>query len=351
MENKLSKCGICFESYNQTNRVPKQLECCNNCFCLKCMQDVYRYCDAKFICPICRKTSTKNPKDFKINKEFLEPKTSCPNCSKYVRDSDFKIVINDMKSRIVCSHCNPSDDVQFLKEFMDNFLEECTYYLNLYSLINKDTLMDCIQLQAKLYVNEMMAKFKANLIKILKEKITKNIIYQFKFDVKNNNLFSPYYELVNLTDKIKEMKNIKKGNFPDVLSTLNYYTENIEVIKKNYNTIKSVIDYVSEENNIPKDIMNLEKRFLEDIKALEEEKDLISNNEYTQNENNRDMNSDHYNLLEFIYPDSENKDNTPSINYRVITVENFSINLHKEQKISHEPTLEEKLFSFSFFDR
>uniref|UniRef100_A0A7E4UT32 RING-type domain-containing protein n=1 Tax=Panagrellus redivivus TaxID=6233 RepID=A0A7E4UT32_PANRE len=68
-----SKCCICYEIYNRTNRAPISVGC-GHTFCQKCVRRITKVTNQKktFSCPVCRSVSVLDMGDFTKNLDFIQ---------------------------------------------------------------------------------------------------------------------------------------------------------------------------------------------------------------------------------------------------------------------------------------
>jgi len=67
--NEFTKCSICFENYDTTNRIPLLLPCQHN-FCKGCLRGLVR--GATIDCPICRVNHNIRFEDVQKNRMIIQ---------------------------------------------------------------------------------------------------------------------------------------------------------------------------------------------------------------------------------------------------------------------------------------
>ncbi len=127
-----NSCDICFLAYNNSNHLPKIIECCSHTFCLECLKLIYAKNNNKLMCSICRKFTDKNPINLNTNlSKFASQKPKCLQCKKETELDRLFVKIIEMKdfsNFIFCNKClesqqynnNNNDNVAINNKFSCN---------------------------------------------------------------------------------------------------------------------------------------------------------------------------------------------------------------------------------------
>ena len=284
MDDDHNLCQICLEMFNTGNRLPKTLECCQQCFCLSCLKDIYKKSNDKLICPICRKIFNKNPVDLKVNKERLEPALKCPNCQIGIKHVDLRIKVSQKGlSVICCSKCCPESNAHDLSEYMINLTDEMNFFINSFCNLKCELFESIVDFQ----VNSCIDNIFTNLTRRIKEKMKTDIMneiletYELNLDVNNFNngnkgnlqiqnrkdlnnqpdphskkglpnknfetifkIFSEFEENFATLQKLNEVS-LKSKHLPLVKKHVDFYINNSDFIKKTGFKLKKIFEFIN----------------------------------------------------------------------------------------------------------
>jgi len=246
-------CEICCEPYSLKNKskLPKLTQCCSHSFCLQCLLDIYNRNNFIFKCPYCRKSDSKNPRDFKTNTKIFSHYLICCHCENKVLQNELFLCLDNGNMDIKCAKCQDGNDYKLL-DYLPALLNELKIFYD-YHKVNKN--FDFIFfLQEK--IKKQLEKYMQDIIEQMTDLIKRKIITEIKHET--------HYDLE--LEKNEFDKKLKKADFD--YKYLNDFYNNEPTKSFDSKKILEILKFY--DNNIN----TLQK----DMKNLEEFKNCIENN-------------------------------------------------------------------------
>ena len=266
MDDDKVTCEICMETYDNALHIPKQLPCCNNNFCLNCLNDIFKRNNNNILCHICRKSTQKNPSSLKTDNSVFANFLSCLNCNKQIIKSEIHISLDS--HNFTCVYCANKDMIltdflEYIIGDLDDFTTDnpCNSEMNIKQFIN-------VQLTNKL--NELFTPLINDLKNELIAKIINEIKTKYQYDIETGkSKYNSYLNgLTKVRDNIKSfIKNVDmEVNLKQLQKDVQYYTKNFDEIKIERNKNEHV-DNLLKEGNLFQIKMNIKdiKSFLLNI--------------------------------------------------------------------------------------
>lgn len=263
MEEEKVTCQICMERFSktQTSHLPKILPCCHNYFCLDCLEDIYKRNTNSIKCPVCRKSTAKDPKDLETNLSIFAYFFDCFNCKKQIIPEDLYINLDVSPPKLVCKLCKNSYDynlAQYLVDIKSTILEP---FLNEImggegnSIANNTKVVyDMIDKKISSILDKMFSEVKEVVKKKLRERIFE--VVQNQTPTEDTNSFKEKFmiQMMKFNDDITDFLSADKTKVPSpkILEEgiINFSTGfyKMEEEKKNETTV---------DIKIPNDIIHL----------------------------------------------------------------------------------------------
>jgi hypothetical protein len=265
-ENEENTCQICLEFYDSIKKIPKRLECCNQIFCLQCLDDIYRKNHDIIHCPICRLTIKKSPKDLKVVKECLEVKSmvTCPSCFRSIKNTQLKLTINDSNPAILCYQCCNTPDTPDLDIYLSNLLDEMSYFHSAYCNLNIKGIEKELERLSQISVDNIINKIRNGLYERVKNRL--NTIIQTKvLSVSLEELNVKINQLNSNLNELKAIKDVKNSDYPNVVSSIDFYIRNNEILKHNSLNLSKVVQAAQSANDFVKLDDNVKPIEIEDF--------------------------------------------------------------------------------------
>ena len=258
-------CEICCENYQQANesKQPKLVPCCNHCFCLSCLLDIYNRNNKIFKCPYCRKSLSQNPRLFKTHSKIFERYLICCNCQNKVLQNQLFLCLDNGNMQIKCQKCHDNNDYKLI-EYLPALLNELKVF-NEYYRVNKDS--DLVNI-LKEKIKKQIESFFTDIIQKMTELISRKIISQLKIEA-NYDLEMEKFEfnkkLKQADDDYKYLndfyvdKPTKNFNSKKILEIMEFYDNNIDSLQKNFKKVSEFQNFIENKNlfdlkdNITKD--------------------------------------------------------------------------------------------------
>ncbi len=243
-------CEICCENYQQTNesKQPKLVPCCNHCFCLSCLLDIYYRNDKLFKCPYCRKSLSKNPRLFKTNSKLFERYLICCHCQNKVLQNQLFLCLDNGKMQIKCQQCHDNNDYR-LNEYLPALLNELKVF-NEYYQVNKDLdLVNILQEKIKIQIESFFTDIIQKMTELISKKIISLLKAEANFDLEMEKLdFNKKlskadndYKYLNDFNNDKPTKNFDSKK---ILEIMDYYDSNIDLLQKNFKKISEFKNFI-----------------------------------------------------------------------------------------------------------
>ena len=225
-------------------------------------------------------SSNQNQKEDNLDNKILTNKINLndKNDNENIEDGEFKIMINNLESRILNLQNN-------FQEQIDNLAKEISKYINDSKII---------------FINNEFNKLKDEFTKIKDDLI--NLKYQFK-----------QYEQI----PISQINNLDY----EELKKIPYYVKDLEYIKKRMNTYNNQINQSEIQSLSEKGLNNsLAEKMIKDTKDLSERLDIIEKKILNNNNNeNNDIKIDNNNLYNL---DNNLKNKINSIDSKILEIDN-----------------------------
>ena len=225
-------------------------------------------------------SSNQNQKEDNLDNKILTNKINLndKNDNENIEDGEFKIMINNLESRILNLQNN-------FQEQIDNLAKEISKYINDSKII---------------FINNEFNKLKDEFTKIKDDLI--NLKYQFK-----------QYEQI----PISQINNLDY----EELKKIPYYVKDLEYIKKKMNTYNNQINQSEIQSLSEKGLNNsLAEKMIKDTKDLSERLDIIEKKILNNNNNeNNDIQIDNNNLYNL---DNNLKNKINSIDSKILEIDN-----------------------------
>ena len=247
-------CEICYEPYDQNNqqKLPKYTSGCYHTFCLSCLLDIYTRNDHTFKCPYCRKSTKKNPREFKTNSKIFSHYLICCHCQNKVPPDKLFLSLYNGNMEIKCTKCHGDNDYQLI-EYLPALLNELRIFYEYYKANKNFNLIDFVKEKIKKQIENYMQ----DVIGKMADLMTKNIINQLKeiinYDLeKENNEFDKKLQKTVFDYKyLNEFYNnepAKNFDSKKILEILKYYDDNIDSLKKDKNKFDRIKNDVEGKN-------------------------------------------------------------------------------------------------------
>ena len=224
-------------------------------------------------------SSNQNQKEDNLDNKILTNKINLndKNDNENIEDGEFKIMINNLESRILNLQNN-------FQEQIDNLAKEISKYINDSKII---------------FINNEFNKLKDEFTKIKDDLI--NLKYQFK-----------QYEQI----PISQINNLDY----EELKKIPYYVKDLEYIKKRMNTYNNQINQSEIQSLSEKGLNNsLAEKMIKDTKDLSERLDTIEKKILNNNNENNDIKIDNNNLYNL---DNNLKNKINSIDSKILEIDN-----------------------------
>ena len=225
-------------------------------------------------------SSNQKQKEDNLDNKILTNKINLndKNDNENIEDGEFKIMINNLESRILNLQNN-------FQEQIDNLAKEISKYINDSKII---------------FINNEFNKLKDEFTKIKDDLI--NLKYQFK-----------QYEQI----PISQINNLDY----EELKKIPYYVKDLEYIKKRMNTYNNQINQSEIQSLSEKGLNNsLAEKMIKDTKDLSERLDIIEKKILNNNNNeNNDIKIDNNNLYNL---DNNLKNKINSIDSKILEIDN-----------------------------
>ena len=225
-------------------------------------------------------SSNQKQKEDNLDNKILTNKINLndKNDNENIEDGEFKIMINNLESRILNLQNN-------FQEQIDNLAKEISKYINDSKII---------------FINNEFNKLKDEFTKIKDDLI--NLKYQFK-----------QYEQI----PISQINNLDY----EELKKIPYYVKDLEYIKKKMNTYNNQINQSEIQSLSEKGLNNsLAEKMIKDTKDLSERLDIIEKKILNNNNNeNNDIKIDNNNLYNL---DNNLKNKINSIDSKILEIDN-----------------------------
>ena len=223
-------------------------------------------------------SSNQNQKEDNLDNKILTNKINLndKNDNENIEDGEFKIMINNLESRILNLQNN-------FQEQIDNLAKEISKYINDSKII---------------FINNEFNKLKDEFTKIKDDLI--NLKYQFK-----------QYEQI----PISQINNLDY----EELKKIPYYVKDLEYIKKRMNTYNNQINQSEIQSLSEKGLNNsLAEKMIKDTKDLSERLDTIEKKILNNNNENNDIKIDNNNLYNL---DNNLKNKINSIDSKILEID------------------------------
>lgn len=239
-------CQICLEKYDTQDKLklPKKLPCCGKVFCFNCLNDIYKRKQNSILCPICRKTTTKNPNDLMTDNSVFADFITCPNCNQKIIKSELFINFENMSLK--CIKCQKGD--MTLDSFLPSIVEDLSDFLNVYQKNVKD-IHKIVEMKIRQNLDDFFNKLKQNLTNQLINIIYSEIKKKYSYDIIKDN--DNYIKKMNgLSSSLKTMNNYitnegnEKFDVNKLKSQILYWSQNMESVRTDCNKYESVIKVV-----------------------------------------------------------------------------------------------------------
>ena len=224
-------------------------------------------------------SSNQNQKEDNLDNKISTNKINLndKNDNENIEDGEFKIMINNLESRILNLQNN-------FQEQIDNLAKEISKYINDSKII---------------FINNEFNKLKDEFTKIKDDLI--NLKYQFK-----------QYEQI----PISQINNLDY----EELKKIPYYVKDLEYIKKRMNTYNNQINQSEIQSLSEKGLNNsLAEKMIKDTKDLSERLDTIEKKILNNNNENNDIKIDNNNLYNL---DNNLKNKINSIDSKILEIDN-----------------------------
>ena len=224
-------------------------------------------------------SSNQNQKEDNLDNKISTNKINLndKNDNENIEDGEFKIMINNLESRILNLQNN-------FQEQIDNLAKEISKYINDSKII---------------FINNEFNKLKDEFTKIKDDLI--NLKYQFK-----------QYEQI----PISQINNLDY----EELKKIPYYVKDLEYIKKRMNTYNNQINQSEIQSLSEKGLNNsLAEKMIKDTKDLSERLDIIEKKILNNNNENNDIKIDNNNLYNL---DNNLKNKINSIDSKILEIDN-----------------------------
>jgi hypothetical protein len=233
-DNDEFTCQICLEFYEPNKKVPKRLECCNQVYCLQCLEDIYRKHKDHIQCPICRLNIKKSPKDLKVVKEYLQikSKVTCPSCFRSIKSTQLKLAIFDSNPNIFCNQCCTSSGVECLDIYLLNLLDEMSYFQTAFCNIDTKAISKEIDKITQTCVDNILNRLKSGLYDRVKSRLD-DIIQNKILTVGIEDLTSKVNQLNTIICDLRSVKEVKNSDYPHIIGSIDFYIRNSEILKEN----------------------------------------------------------------------------------------------------------------------
>ena len=223
-------------------------------------------------------SSNQNQKEDNLDNKISTNKINLndKNDNENIEDGEFKIMINNLESRILNLQNN-------FQEQIDNLAKEISKYINDSKII---------------FINNEFNKLKDEFTKIKDDLI--NLKYQFK-----------QYEQI----PISQINNLDY----EELKKIPYYVKDLEYIKKRMNTYNNQINQSEIQSLSEKGLNNsLAEKMIKDTKDLSERLDIIEKKILNNNNENNDIKIDNNNLYNL---DNNLKNKINSIDSKILEID------------------------------
>jgi hypothetical protein len=239
-DNDENTCQICLEIYEPSKRIPKRLECCNQVYCLQCLEDIFKKNKDFIQCPICRSLIKKSPKDLKVVKEALETKqmVTCPTCYKSIKSAQLKLTIIDSQPSILCNNC--CQDGDSLDTYLINLLDEMSYFQSAFCNYDTRSVEKELEKITQNCIDNVVNRLKAGLYEKLKSRLD-DLIHTKILTIKLEELNSKVNQLGSIICEMKSIKEVRNVDYPMVIGSIDFYIKNNELLKINSQSLNKFV--------------------------------------------------------------------------------------------------------------
>jgi hypothetical protein len=243
-------CEICLVQFDDSALIPKKMECCIKCFCLKCLSEIYQKNNNTLLCPTCRRTTNKDPINLTTEKSLLVKIINCPVCSHSVRQDELKITLEDNILCIVCNNCYPFNNVlDKLDKYVNKIIPQMQFYLSNFEKIDTELLekkiVEKIDEIVYIYFDGIIVNTKNK----LKRKVKDIIIENYNIDINPQALKDNCLEFNNNFNKIKKFQE-EYTNFKDIQESLSYYMNQGKIFTELETDLQKIYSEIEKDNFI-----------------------------------------------------------------------------------------------------
>jgi len=259
-------CEICCEPYDlkKKYKCPKLTSCCSHSFCLSCLLEIFNRNNQIFKCPYCRKSTNKNPYEFKTNTKLFSHYLICCHCENKVLQEELFLCLDNGNMNIKCAKCQDENDYK-LVEYLPALLNELKVFCDYYQANKNFDLIFFLKEKIKKQIEKYMVEIIEEMTNLMTRKIITQLKQGTNYDLElEKNEFDKKLKKVDFDYKyLNDFYNNEPTKIFDskkILEILKFYDNNIEILQKDMKKLGDFKTFIETTNLFDlKDNINKEK--------------------------------------------------------------------------------------------